>query len=108
MHIHLEEWLQDLFGCVSATTNAFLHLVERVFRGVQQGLIHGPGVVFAEFLDFFGANRIHVLIELIRTNGLDQVFDGLLDLVILGFELLGLGSDPTLLHLHEFVERVGA
>jgi hypothetical protein len=34
MNINLEEWLKDLLGHVSSSTNSLFHLVERVLGGV--------------------------------------------------------------------------
>lgn len=49
-----------------------------------------------------------MLVKLVGANCLDQIFDSLLNLVILRFELLTFGGDPALLHLNELVEGVGA
>jgi len=71
-------------------------------------LVHGPGVVLGKLLDFFGANGVNMLVQLVGANRLDQILDGLLNLVILRLELLTFGGDPAFLHLHELVEGVGA
>jgi hypothetical protein len=46
MHVYLEEGLQDLLGGVPAAANTLFHLVEGVLGSVEQGLVHGPIVVF--------------------------------------------------------------
>ena len=53
MDINLEEWLQDLLWHVSSSANSLLHLVKRVFGGMEKSLIHGPVIVFIELLDLF-------------------------------------------------------
>lgn len=45
-----------------------------------------------------------MLIQLVRADGLDEVLNGRLDLLILRLELLGLLADPSLLHLDEVVK----
>jgi hypothetical protein len=79
-----------LFGSISASTDSLLHLVEGVLGGVEEGLIHGPRVVFGELLDLFGRNWFDVLIKLVRADRLNKVLDSLFDFVVLGLELLGL------------------
>jgi len=74
---------------------------------MEQSLIHGPVVVLGELLDLFGRDWLNVLVQLVRANGLDQVIDGSLDLVVLTHELLGLFFDPDLLHFDEVVEGEG-
>jgi hypothetical protein len=46
MNINLEEWLQDLLWHVSSSANSLLHLVKRIFGGMEKSLIHGPVIVF--------------------------------------------------------------
>jgi hypothetical protein len=58
-------------------------------------------------LNLFGTDGFNVLVELVRANGLNQVFNCAFNFVVLGAELLGLDSDPLLLHLDEFVKSVG-
>jgi hypothetical protein len=74
---------------------------------MEQSLIHGPVVVLGELLDLFGRDWLNVLVQLVRANGLDQVIDGSLDLVVLTHELLGLFFNPDLLHFDEVVEGKG-
>jgi hypothetical protein len=45
-----------------------------------------------------------VLVKLVRADGLDKVFHGSFDLVILAFELLRLFSDPLFLHSNEVIK----
>jgi hypothetical protein len=107
VHVDLEEGLQDLLGGVPAAANSLLHLVEGVLGGVEQGLVHGPVIVLGELLDLFSRDGLNMLIQLVRANGLDQVLNSTFNFVILAAELLGLNSDPFLLHLDEFVKSVG-
>jgi len=86
VNIDLEEGLGgDLLGraTVATTTDALLHLVERVLGGVEEGLVHGPVVVLGQFLDFFSRNSFNVLIKLVRTDSLDQILNSSFDLLIL-------------------------
>ena len=48
-----------------------------------------------------------MLVKLVGANGLNEIFDGLLDFVVLGLELLTLGCNPFTLHLDEFIKSVG-
>ena len=48
-----------------------------------------------------------MLVESVRADSVDQILYGLLNLVILAFELLRLGIDPLRLHLNELIESVG-
>jgi len=48
-----------------------------------------------------------VLVKLVRADSLDEVFYCAFDLLVLALELLGLFTDPSLLHLHEVVESEG-
>jgi hypothetical protein len=48
-----------------------------------------------------------MLIKLIRADGLDEIFDSALDLVVLALELLRLLTDPFLLHFDELVKSEG-
>lgn len=105
-NLHFEEGLEDLLGEVAATANTLFHLVERVLGGVEEGLVHGPRVVLGQFLDLLGADGLDVLVESVRADSLDEVLNGLLNLVVLALELLGLGVDPLGLHLDERIESV--
>jgi hypothetical protein len=58
-------------------------------------------------LDFLFLDGLHVLVQLVRHDGLDQVFNSALDLKVLGLELFRLVGDPGLLHLNELVKREG-
>jgi hypothetical protein len=82
MDIDFEEGLKDLVGCVSATANTFLHLVEGVLGSMEQSLIHGPVVIFAELLDLFSRDGLNMLVKLIRANSLDKVLNGSFNFVI--------------------------
>jgi len=105
--IYLKEWLQVLLWRVSSSANSLFHLVERVFGCVEQSLIHRPVVVLGQLLDLLSRDWLNVLVQLVGANGLDQVVDGSFDLVVLALELLGLLSDPDLLHFDEVVEGEG-
>jgi hypothetical protein len=48
-----------------------------------------------------------VLIKLVRANGLNKIFNCSFNFDVLGLELLGLNSDPVLLHLDELLQCVG-
>jgi len=65
VHIDLEEWLQVLLWRVSSSANSLFHLVERVFGGVEQSLIHRPVVVLGQLLDFLGRDWLDVLVQLV-------------------------------------------
>ena len=106
--IDLEEGLEDLLGKVTATTDSLLHLVERVFGGVEEGLVHGPRVILGQLLDLLRADGLNMLIERVGADSVDQVLDGLFNFVVLALKLLGLGVDPFGLHLNELVEGVGS
>ena len=107
VHIDFEEWLQDLLGSVSAAANSFLHLVERIFGCVEEGLIHGPVVVLAQLLNFLSGDGFNMLVKLVRANCLDKVFNSSFNFVVLASEFLALNCDPLLLHLDESVKSVG-
>ena len=47
-----------------------------------------------------------MLVELVRANSLNQIFDSAFDFVVLAAELLAFDCDPNFLHLYEFVESV--
>ena len=104
MDVNFEERLQDLLWHVSSSTNSLLHLVKRVLGGVEKSLIHGPVVVLGELLDLFSGNWLDMLVKLVRANGLNEILDSALDLVVLRLELLGLLSDPFRLHLNELIK----
>lgn len=95
-----------MFGSVSATTDTFFHLVERVLGSVQESLIHGPVVVLGKFLDFFGGNGLNVLVELVGANSLDEIINSSFNLVVLASKLLRLNGDPFFLHLYKLVKSV--
>ena len=107
VNIDLEEWLQDLLWHVSSSANSLFHLVKGVFGGVEKSLIHGPIVVLGELLDLLSRDWLNMLIKLIRADGLNEILNGSLNLVVLGLELLGFLSDPLLLHLDEVIKSVG-
>jgi hypothetical protein len=107
MDIDLEEWLQNLLWHVSSSANSFFHLVERIFGGVEKSLIHGPVVVFRQLLDFFSRNWLNMLIELIRTDSLNEIFNSSFNFVVLRLEFLGLFGDPFRLHLDELIKSEG-
>jgi len=86
--IDFEEGLENLLGEVTTTADSLLHLVERVLGGVEQSLVHGPRVILGQLLDLFGANWLDVLVERVRADGVDKIFNSLLDLVVLALELL--------------------
>jgi hypothetical protein len=88
MNINFEEGLKDLLGSVSSSANSLFHLVERILGSVKKCLIHRPVVVLRELLDFFSRNRLNMLIQLVRANSLDQVFNCTLDFLILGLKFL--------------------
>jgi hypothetical protein len=71
VHIDLEEWLENLLGCVAAATDALLHLVQRVLGGVEESLVHRPVVVLRQLLDLLSRDRFDMLVKLVRANGLD-------------------------------------
>lgn len=48
-----------------------------------------------------------MLIELVRTNCLNQIFDSTFNLVVLTAKLFAFNCDPNFLHLNEFVKSVG-
>jgi hypothetical protein len=84
MNINLEERLKDLFGCISSSADSLLHLVKRILGSVEKCLIHRPIVVLRELLDLLCRNWLNMLIQLVGTNGLDQVLNGAFNLLILG------------------------
>ena len=45
-----------------------------------------------------------MLVQLVRADSLDEVFNCRLNLLVLGLEFLGLIADPSLLHLDEIVK----
>ena len=83
VNIDLEEWLQDLLWHVSSSANSLFHLVKGVFGGVEKSLIHGPVVVLGELLDLLSRDWLNMLIKLIRADGLNEILNGSLNLVVL-------------------------
>jgi hypothetical protein len=71
---------------------------------MEKSLIHGPVIIFRELLDFFSGDRLDMLIELVGTNGLDQILYSSFNLEVLGLKLLRLFLDPFLLHLDELIK----
>lgn len=58
-------------------------------------------------MDFFSADGLYVLVELVGADSLDEVFHSTFNFVVLRLEFLRLVLDPDLLHLHEVIESEG-
>jgi hypothetical protein len=108
VHVDFEEGLEDLLGCITATANTFLHLVQRVLGSVKKCLIHAPVVIFGQLLDFFSADGLNMLVKLVGANSLNEVFDSTFNFVILALKFLTFNRDPLLLHLNKLIKRIGS
>lgn len=70
---HLEERLEtaSLLGASAASTDSLLHLVQGVFGGVQQGLVHGPVVVLRETNNVLHGDGVDSRVKLVRADSLE-------------------------------------